>query len=84
MKKTQDLSCNSYDRTINNSRKTEESRKTMKLKRTNLQPLHSTILYSNNNTMTKISLAQIQQSNGYGIVRNDHILQLHLGSRASS
>ena len=29
MKKTQDLSCNSYDRTINNSRKTEESRKTM-------------------------------------------------------
>ena len=29
--------------------------------------------------MTKISLAQIQQSNGYGIVRNDHILQSHLG-----
>ena len=93
MKQTQQLSCTSHEKTINNRTKTKQ--KTDK----NMIPTHcppiqtltsmnhlstfppSPIIYSNN-TMIMISLAQIRQSNGCRSLRKDDIFKLHLRSGA--
>ena len=98
MKKTQQLSFSSHDRTINNSTKTKQ--KTEKLWRShpvlhtspNINepprctpppaPTFPSPIISSSNTIIMISLAQLKQSNGYGSVRNDDIFNLHLESGA--